>query len=152
MEKCIAVFDIGKTNKKFFLFNTAFEVCFETQTTIPQDTDEDNHPCESIGKLKTWMQECFQTALANKQFNIEALNFSAYGASFVHLDANGVPITPLYNYTKPFPDELRQSFFERYGPELPFSANTGSFEAGMLNSGIQSLLRLFNIVYICLNI
>ena len=137
MEKCIAVFDIGKTNKKFFLFNTAFEVCFETQTTIPQDTDEDNHPCESIGKLKTWMQECFQTALANKQFNIEALNFSAYGASFVHLDANGVPITPLYNYTKPFPDELRQSFFERYGPELPFSANTGSFEAGMLNSGMQ---------------
>ena len=137
MEKVIAVFDIGKTNKKFFLFNAALTIYHEVQTELPLTEDEDGHPCESVQQLTNWVKTTIAKALEQKDFTIEALNFSAYGASFVHIDAAGNPVTPLYNYTKPFPKTLRQKFYAQYGPESHFSANTGSFDSGMLNSGMQ---------------
>ena len=137
MEKVTAVFDIGKTNKKFFLFNADLKVCHQVQTELLLTEDENGHPCESIEILTDWVKDTFTKALQRKEFTIEALNFSAYGASFVHIDAAGKPLTPLYNYTKPFPKALHQQFYSLYGPESNFSAKTGSFDAGMLNSGMQ---------------
>lgn len=137
MQKVTAVFDIGKTNKKFFLFNAALTICYQVQAELSLTQDEDGHPCESVEELTTWVKTTFAEALQQEEFAIEALNFSAYGASFVHIDATGKPVTPLYNYTKPFPKTLHQKFYALYGPESVFSANTGSFDAGMLNSGMQ---------------
>lgn len=137
MQKVTAVFDIGKTNKKFFLFNAALTICYQVQAELALTQDEDGHPCESIEELTTWVKTTFADALQRKEFVIEALNFSAYGASFVHIDHAGKPMPPLYNYTKPFPNTLRQKFYTLYGPKLDFSSNTGSFDAGMLNSGMQ---------------
>jgi len=137
MEKVTAVFDIGKTNKKFFLFNAALDVCHEVKTELPLAKDADGHPCESVEDLKSWVETTFNQALRLKEFIIEGLNFSAYGASFVHIDATGKPVTPLFNYTKSFPETLHKKFYACYGPESHFTTQTGSFDAGMLNSGMQ---------------
>lgn len=137
MEKVTATFDIGKTNKKFFLFNAGFKVCHEVITKLPYVKDEDGHPCESIEDLKNWVETTFNEALRCKEFKIEALNFSAYGASFIHLDPEGKPVTHLFNYTKNFPEIMHKKFYALYGPESDFSIQTGSFDAGMLNSGLQ---------------
>ncbi|MGZ8510428.1 MAG: FGGY-family carbohydrate kinase, partial [Chitinophagaceae bacterium] len=67
----------------------------------------------------------------------------AYGASFVHIDREGLPVTPLYNYLKPYPEPLKKQFYEKYGPELAFSMNTASPMLGNLNSGLQ-LYRIKN--------
>jgi hypothetical protein len=37
----IAVFDIGKTNKKVFLFSEQYEIVFEQSTQFDEITDED---------------------------------------------------------------------------------------------------------------
>ena len=70
----------------------------------------------------------------SNKYHIKAINFSTYGASFVHLDKNGKIITPLYNYLKPIPDEIVAEFDQKYGN---ISDVTGSPQSGMLNSGMQ---------------
>jgi sugar (pentulose or hexulose) kinase len=68
---------------------------------------------------------------------IQAINYSAYGASLVHVGQNDEPVTPLYNYLKPYPGKLRKQFYDQYGGELVFSVLTASPILGSLNSGMQ---------------
>ncbi len=137
----IAIYDIGKTNKKVFLFNEAYEVVYEKSAALPETTDEDGYPCENLALLTQWIRESFAEIAALKEFKIVALNFTSYGASFVHIDKNGEPLTPLYNYLKPYPDALKKKFYDRYGGEIMLSMHTASPVLGSLNSGMQ-LYRL----------
>ena len=72
-----------------------------------------------------------------KDFDIKAINFSAYGASLVNLDEIGNPVTPLYNYIKPYPEDLRRRFYDTYGGEELFSFTAASPVLGHLNSAMQ---------------
>lgn len=137
MEKVTAVFDIGKTNKKFFLFDSNFKEVYREYTSFEEITDEDGFPTENLVALQKWLKELFNRILDAEKFDIKAINFSTYGASFVHIDENGEILTPLYNYTKPMDESLIASFYEKYGPEGEFSRKTGSTNSGMLNSGMQ---------------
>lgn len=137
MEKVTAIFDIGKTNKKFFLFDVDFQEVYREYTSIEPKEDEDGHPTENLEALQKWLKEVFNRILKEGNYNITAINFSTYGASLVHLDENGEVLTPLYNYTKPIAQDIIDDFFAKYGPEDSFSATTGSSNSGMLNSGMQ---------------
>uniref|UniRef100_UPI003593E6B9 FGGY family carbohydrate kinase n=1 Tax=Pricia sp. TaxID=2268138 RepID=UPI003593E6B9 len=137
MKEVTAIFDIGKTNKKFFLFDGDYQEVYREYIRFDLIKDEDGHPTEDLKALEVWLKEVFDRILNAKEFNITAINFSTYGASFVHLDENGKVLTPLYNYTKPLDEELIASFYKKYGPETEFSTQTGSSNSGMLNSGMQ---------------
>jgi len=132
-----AIFDIGKTNKKFLLFNEAYEVVFEKSVTLPEIQDEDVEPCEDLNALSQWVKTTFDEVVKNPEFNIKSLNFSTYGASFVHLDGTGKPVAPLYNYLKKFPDVLHHKFYSKYGRETEIALATASPTLGNLNSGMQ---------------
>jgi len=132
-----AIFDIGKTNKKFFLFDEQFREVYRSYAHLEESADEDGFACENLGQLTAWMETTFREALARPEFDIRHLNFSTYGASFVHLDEDGKPVAPLYNYLRPFPEDLLEEFFERYGPADEWAAQTASPVMGMLNSGMQ---------------
>ncbi len=136
MKSVIAIFDIGKTNKKLFCFDVDYQLVFEDAIHLPETQDEDGFPCEDLAALKTWALGSFNK-IQNLEFKIEALNFSAYGASFVHLDRSGQPSTPLYNYLKPFPDALKEKFYKAYGTEQSIAQITASPDLGNLNSGMQ---------------
>lgn len=136
-KKVTAVFDIGKTNKKFFLFDKDFQEVYREYTRFENIKDEDGYPTEDLEQLKIWLKEVFDRILDAKEYNITAINFSSYGASLVHLDENDEVVTPLYNYTKEIPQEIIDSFYEKYGPKLDFALATGSPVSGLLNSGIQ---------------
>ena len=132
----IAIFDIGKTNKKVFLFDEAYAIQFEKSIQLPEIKDEDGFPCEDVQALTNWVKNSMAELLALIHFEIKALNFSAHGASFVNVDENGKPITPLYNYMKPFPEYLKTKFYNTYGgKEFPLA--TASPILGHLNSGMQ---------------
>ena len=133
----ILIFDIGKTNKKCLVFDEGYRIVFEKNAVLPETADEDGDPCEDLFLLKNWISETFSTVLESGQFDIRAVNCTAYGASFVHLDARGEPLTPLYNYLKPFPVALQRQFFERYGGEQKMALETASPILGNLNSGLQ---------------
>lgn len=132
-----AIFDIGKTNKKFFLFDTNLKEVFKVYHRLEYIKDEDGDACESIKELSNWIKETLTHALALEEFNIRKLNFTTYGASLVHLDREGDPIAPLYNYTKEFPKDLLEEFYNKYGPQENFCQETSSPALGMVNSGLQ---------------
>lgn len=132
-----AVFDIGKTNKKFLLFDENYSVVYKKQAALEQAEDEDGYPCEDLDTLRTWIHNNFNAALEDERFEVSSLNFSTYGASLVHLDESGEVVTPLYNYLKPIPEDLTERFYGLYGGREQFSLETSSPPMGMLNSGLQ---------------
>jgi sugar (pentulose or hexulose) kinase len=132
-----AVFDIGKTNKKFFLFDENLKEVHNTYTRLDAIPDEDGFPSEPILPLRTWMLETFKEALKSEKFEIKKLNFSGHGASFVHTDEEGEPVTPLYDYLKPFPEDLLEKFYSENGGKMTFCQQTSSPPLAMLNSGLQ---------------
>jgi sugar (pentulose or hexulose) kinase len=133
----IAIFDIGKTNKKLFLFSEEYKIVYEKSVCFDEIRDEDGDPCEDLEQLQNFIFSSLQDLLHNTAFRILAINFSTYGASFVHLDDKGFPVTPLYNYLKVYPEDLLHQFYDRYGGQENFSMETASPVLGHLNSGMQ---------------
>jgi sugar (pentulose or hexulose) kinase len=134
----IAIFDIGKTNKKLLLFNEQYQVLHEESRQFKEIEDEDGFPCEDIEKLSEWVKERVNALLGNERYTIKAINFSAYGASFVLLNEKLELIPSLYNYLKPFPSHLSEKIYSQY-PGL--DKQSASPRLGNLNSGLQ-LYRL----------
>lgn len=133
----IAIFDIGKTNKKFFLIDEYYKIVLERTAHFKETVDDDGDPCEDISLLTNWVKQSLEDILALKKFEIKALNFSTYGASFVHIDHDGKVAAPLCNYLKDFPAELKDEFYAKYGGETKVSSETASPVLGNLNSGMQ---------------
>ena len=100
----IAIFDVGKTNKKLFLFDEGYHIVFERSARFNETEDEDGFPCENPESLKLSIYDSLHEISNLKEFELKAVNFSAYGASFVYLDEKGQAIAPLYNYLKPYPE------------------------------------------------
>ncbi len=137
MKEVIAVFDIGKTNKKIFLFDKNFNIVFENSVRFEEIVDDDNFPCDDIEAIEKWIKDQIKTVLENKNFKLKAINFSTHGATVVYLDISGKRITPLYNYLKPLDDMDFNGFYSKYSGVEEFSRRTASPAYGMLNSGLQ---------------
>jgi len=137
----IAIFDIGKTNKKLFLLDEQYRIVFERTAKFTEITDEGGDPCDSIESIRHSATETLGELLHEGKYDIKAVNFATYGASFVYIDAYGKVLTPLYNYLKAYPRELQAKFYNDYGGEEKLSLETASPVLGSLNSGLQ-LYRL----------
>ncbi len=133
----IAIFDVGKTNKKLFLFDSQYKIVYEKSAKFIETHDEDGDECENLESLRLSVFDSLREVFRLKEFSIQAINFSTYGASFVYIDENGNPLTPLYNYLKNYPDSLRKQFYDNYGGEQSFAHQTASPVLGSLNSGMQ---------------
>lgn len=133
----IAIFDIGKTNKKLFLYDRELKTVFEKSVVLPEIVDEDNFPSEDINALISFVVNELDVVLEDPRYLVKGVNFSAYGASLVYLDQNGEVLTPLYSYLKSYPKPLQESFYSHYGGENEFSRSAASPVLGSLNSGTQ---------------
>lgn len=132
-----AVFDIGRTNKKFFLFDPELKEVYKVYHRLPYTVDDDGDSCESLHDLEEWIRSVIALVISTKEFRISKLNFTTYGASLVHLNKEGKPAAPLYNYLKKYPSTLMDEFYEERGGKEGFCQRTASPALGMLNSGLQ---------------
>lgn len=139
MQEIYLIYDIGKTNKKVLVFSADGKVIDEYKESFEETTDEDGFPCDDLEKITDWVLGQHELLLKNGRYKIKAINFATYGASFVHINEAGKPLTPLYNYLKPFPASLKQKFLtDHFNSDAnEFSLHTGSPFMGMLNSGLQ---------------
>lgn len=119
------------------LFDEQYRLVFERAGQLTQTVDEDGDPCEDINALMNWVQKTFWEVSSNPAYQLKAVNFSAYGASFIHLNDYYKPVTPLYNYLKPLSQHIKTQFYETYGGEELVSMTTCSPVLGNLNSGMQ---------------
>lgn len=138
-EKVIAVFDIGKTNKKLLLFDYNLRLVSEKETRFPEQVDDDGFECDNIEAIEKWVRDSVTALVLSDKYDLTALNFATYGATIAYLDENGKRITPIYNYLKPVDEKLPEKLYKRYGGQDEFCRRTASPALGMLNSGMQIL-------------
>src|SRR5690606_11139472 len=117
----VAIFDVGKTNKKLFLFNESYQIVFEKSVHFEETVDEDGDPCEDIDSLQKFIRDGLKTVRGSSNFKVRAFNRSGYGASFVYIDGSGKTIGCLESYLKPYPLSLQKQFYNTYGGEKLFS-------------------------------
>ncbi|HEU4609483.1 MAG TPA: carbohydrate kinase, partial [Chitinophagaceae bacterium] len=68
----IAIIDIGKTNKKIFLYDRDYHIVWEQTIHLPEVQDEDGDPVEDIHALTHWVTSSLHTVMENKAFDIKA--------------------------------------------------------------------------------
>jgi len=135
----IAIFDIGKTNKKILLFDAALRLLFEQESRFEEIPDDDGFMGDDIEKLEKWMFSTLNDIINIDTYQLRALNITTYGASLMYVDGEGNRLTPVYNYLKPMPEEVMDGFYNSNGGKEEFCRKTSSPALGMLNSGLQIL-------------
>jgi len=138
-EPVIAIFDIGKTNKKLLLFDEKLSVVSESEQRFPETTDEDGFECDDIELIEEWIRESIIKLIHSEKYDLKAVNFCTYGATLAYLDENGKRLTPIYNYLKPMEERIAENLYRKYGGRDEFCRRTASPALGMLNSGLQPL-------------
>ncbi len=140
MTEVIAIFDIGKTNKKILLFDKNFKVVYQHEQKFPVINDDDGFECDDIDLITSWINSSLAEIIANKEYDLVGVNFSTYGASLMFLDEQGERLTPVYNYLKEVSPSISEELFSKYGGKDEFCRKTASPALGLLlNSGIQIL-------------
>ena len=140
MKEVIAVFDIGKTNKKVLLFDASMRLVFQHEQKFPVCRDEDGTECDDIDRITDWVKTELTGLLESGIYDLKAVNFSTYGASLMFLDEKGERLTPVYNYLKEVPEVIAAGLYQQYGGKEEFCRRTASPALGLLlNSGIQIL-------------
>lgn len=130
------IFDIGKTTKKVLLFDQDFHVLEEQTDVLPEINDEDGFPSENLNALTQWVNAKLDHFLNHQEFVVTHINFSTYGASMVHVGADGKPLA-FYNYLKPLPENCKDEFLSTYNADNDLLTKTASPYLGLLNSGLQ---------------
>lgn len=140
MKKVIAVFDIGKTNKKLLLFDESLKLVSQQEQKFPVIKDDDGFECDDIDLITNWIKEELVKLTASNEYDPVSVNFSTYGASLMFLSKTGERLTPVYNYLKPVSESIASDLFDKYGGKDEFCRKTASPALGLLlNSGIQIL-------------
>jgi sugar (pentulose or hexulose) kinase len=140
MKEVIAVFDIGKTNKKILLFDKCLKLVFRHEQKFQVVADEDGFECDDIDRITDWIKTELKRVVEAGEYDLKAVNFSTYGASLMFLDEKGQRLTPVYNYLKEVPAGISENLFASYGGKDEFCRRTASPALGLLlNSGIQIL-------------
>ncbi len=55
-EKVIAIFDIGKTNKKILLFDYNLKVVHEEESRFEEKVDDDGFECDNLELIEQWIK------------------------------------------------------------------------------------------------
>ncbi|HUV00578.1 MAG TPA: FGGY family carbohydrate kinase, partial [Bacteroidales bacterium] len=138
-EEVIAVFDVGKTNKKLVLFDHKLNLVSEEEVRFEEKPDDDGFESDNIGLIEEWVKDSMRKLVRSDKYETTAVNFATYGATLAYLDSHGKRLTPIYNYLKPVDDKIQEKLYRRFGGQDEFCRRTASPALGMLNSGIQVL-------------
>ncbi|MGQ9621800.1 MAG: hypothetical protein ACUVTX_12620, partial [Bacteroidales bacterium] len=88
-EQVIAIFDIGKTNKKLLLFNMELDIIHEIEEKFPLTVDDDGFECDDIELIEKWIMNSLNNLVRSEKYNLLAVNFATYGATLAYIDNHG---------------------------------------------------------------
>jgi L-fuculokinase len=119
----IAVFDVGKTNKKLLIYDRGLNFIDSVYAQFDEAAlGTEKH--ELIAETSEW----FLNALADMagRYSIEAISVSAHGATFVCLDAAGGLALPVIAYTTDPGEAFHEAFAERFRDPLTLQRETAT--------------------------
>lgn len=68
----IAVFDIGRTWKRFDLFDRALHPLSTSEKIIPETVDSEGHPCDDLPAVQNWVRSCISGVTSGALYSIRA--------------------------------------------------------------------------------
>jgi sugar (pentulose or hexulose) kinase len=108
----IAVFDIGKTNKKLLVYDPCLNILKIEKIKIEEFSDGDlKH--DNIREVEGWIIESLKNNAL--EFNIKAISISAHGATFTCIDEKGSLAIPELSYTTDPGEAFHEAFFNEMG-------------------------------------
>jgi len=132
-EKLLAVFDVGKTNKKFTVYNSHL-VAIHSETVRIGEVEVNGIICDDADSLTAWVK----AKLDEWSSKLSAVAVSTHGATLALLDAEGRLAMPVISYNHEVGESVKQAFFEEYGSPEELYERTGTPPLGqLLNAGIQ---------------
>ena len=125
----IAVFDIGKTNKKLIIFDSALNILDVEKTNIEEyELDQVKH--DKLEEIENW----FLDQLKNKSsdYNIKVISISAHGATFTCIDDKGNLSVPEISYTTDPGSDFHDAFYKKFGSRAELQKVTGTPDFNLL--------------------
>jgi L-fuculokinase len=139
----MAVFDIGKTNKKLLIFDHRLDLVDSAYETF-EEFHQDGYIYEPMDEALGWFFARLREMTA--KYDIGAVSVTAHGATFACLDNQGEPVLPVFSYTTDPGPEFHEKFNRRFGdvPTMQKKTTTPDMPGlGSLGKGIFFLQQTF---------
>lgn len=119
----IAVFDVGKTNKKLLIYDRELQLIDSIYAQF-DEVAQGLELHERVGETAAWFINAL-TDMAGR-YAIQAVSISAHGATFVCLDAAGELALPVLAYTTDPGEAFHTAFAARFGDPLTIQRQTAT--------------------------
>ena len=125
MTDTIAVFDVGKTNKKIMIFDGSLRLLdrryrhFESRVV-------DGIELEPMEEVREWLFATLREL--SEKYTITSLAVTTHGASVVTLDDNGNPACPVVSYTHTPEESFHDRFYAAVGSRTELQRQTATAE------------------------
>ena len=134
--KAIAVFDVGKTNKKLLIYDfdlTLLDSSYEQFDAL----ESDGQFVESTDEAFAWLQGALVRAAA--EHDIGCISVAAHGATCACLDASGGLVLPVLSYTSDPGDEFHREFYREFTDPRTLQRRTSTPDMPGLGSMAKTL-------------
>ena len=108
----IAVFDIGKTNKKLLIYDPGLNILKIEKTQI-EEFSKGHFKHDNILEIEKWIIASLKNNAS--EFNIKAISISAHGATFTCVNDKGDLAIPELSYTTDPGEAFHEAFFNEMG-------------------------------------
>jgi len=148
MEKYhIAVFDIGKTNKKLVIFDSDLTILDIEKTNI-EEYEVGHIKYDKLDIIEQWFLD--QLKKKSATYNIKTVSVSAHGATFTCIDNKGNLAVPEISYTTDPGKDFHDEFYQKFGTKNELQKITGTPDFNLLINiakGIWFVKKNFNIQF-----
>ena len=128
-EYAIAVFDVGKTNKKVLVYNERLELLDSVYKVFPVE-EQNGVEVEPIEDVETWFIEHLRRF--GEQYSIRAISVTTHGGSFVAVGEDGKPSVPMLSYTHEPGKTFHEEFYKKVGDPGELQRKTATLVLGAL--------------------
>jgi sugar (pentulose or hexulose) kinase len=141
MESYIAVFDVGKTNKKVMIFDERLALVDSVKENF-SEYSEDGVNYERIDEMTEWFLDGLKGF--SSRYSIRAVSVTTHGASAACVDSEGRLVLPLVAYTTDPGEEFHRDFHRRFGSVEDLQRSTATPPMGGLTNTAKLIYYLKN--------
>lgn len=136
MKYCIAVLDIGKTNKKIALFDDGLNVVYTKSRPFPT-VERDGLEIEPVEEIESWFLD--ELSAVSGEFPITCITVATHGATFACVGADGTPTVPVVSYTNEPGADFHRDFYRLAGDKATLQRTTATLELSALVNPAQGI-------------
>ncbi len=126
----VAVFDVGKTNKKLAVYDASFSVVESAYSRFDEREDEEGIHYEDIRGITDWFLS--QLKVFSGKYHIRAVSVTTHGATALCLDRHGELAVPPVAYTTEAGESFRKEFYDTFGDPVSLQELTCTAEIGSM--------------------